>query len=297
MTRRYSIPFVVDLLIVENPVEIAFLDAQAPVTRNFRTSKSFAVRWLGARFRRVLSIGNTPFPALLPRDDRIREGQTAALQQRFGPRGEGAVILPEDIEALARYVRGDSGEPAMMARLQGIVGRQFVPDYQASAQTLHDAFLLDTAARSVLKGLWFRLTGQTRQAKRRLALVCDGDLYAAHGTVIALHSLAVPMRTLRRRFADSGACRRSPAEVVAEAIEPPPKALRSVSGRVEAPFLTRPLGAKSLLIFDPPQNVGAAESFAMGRWSQCPAHGFVWRLLEEVWRAAAEAKAETCVAA
>jgi hypothetical protein len=297
MTRRISIPFVIDLLIVDDPAEIALLDARPEVTRNFRKSESFAVRWLGARFRKVLSIGNTPVPALLPREDRIREGQTAALEHRFGPRGEGAVITPEDIEGLARYVRGESGETTMMARLQGVVGRQFVPGYHATAQTVHDAFLLDTAARSLLKGLWFRLTGQTRQAKQRMALVCDGDLYAAHGTVIALHSLAVPMRTLRRRYGDRGACRRSPAEVVAEAIEPPPRALRSVSGRVEAPFLTRPLGPKSLLIFDPPQNVGVAESFAMGRWSQCPAHGFVWRLLEEVWRAAAEAKAETCVAA
>jgi hypothetical protein len=130
-----------------------------------------------------------------------------------------------------------------------------------------------------------------------MALVCDGDLYAAHGTVIALHSLAVPMRTLRRRFSGHDWCSRKPAEIVAEAIEPPPRALRSVSGRVEAPFLKKPLGPRSLLIFDPPQTVGAAESFAMGRWSQCPAHGFVWRLLEEVWRAAVGAKAERCVAA
>lgn len=297
MRRRYTIPFVIDLLIIEDPVEIAFLDAQPEITRNFRQSGSFAVRWLGARFRRVLSIGNTPLPALLPREDRIREGQTAALEHRFGPRGEGAAITPEDIEVLARYVRGESGETNMIARLQGVIGRQFVADYQASAQTVHDAFLLDTAARNLLKGMLFRITGRTREAKRRMALVCDGDLYAAHGTVIALHSLAVPMRTLRRRFGTSAACIRTPAEIVAEAIEPPPRALRSVSGKVEAPFLTRPLGSRSLLIFDPPQTVGAAESFAMGRWSQCPAHGFVWRLLEDVWRAAVATKTESCVAA
>jgi hypothetical protein len=286
MMRRISIPLVIDLLIVEDADQIAVLDAHPAVTRDFEKSASWAVRWLGARLRKGLSIGNTLLPALLPREDCIRQGQTAALARRFGPRGENAAITPEDIHALARYVRGEIGETAMMARLQSVVGRQFAADYQATSQTVHDAFLLDAAARHFVKGLWLRLTGQVRPARLRMAQACDGDIYAAHATVIALHSLAVPLRGLRRHFSDFAGQSRGAAEIVAGVIEPPPRSLRSVSGPVEAPFLSWPLSAKSLLIFAPLPSAGVDVAFAMGRWSQCPAHAFVRRLLEEVWHAA-----------
>jgi hypothetical protein len=297
MTRRISIPLVIDLLIVDDPEQIAALDADPAVTRDFERSQSWAVRRLGARLRKVLSIGNTLLPALLPRGDRIRAGQTAALERRFGPRGENAAITPEDVQDLARYVRGEIAEAVMIARLQSVVGRQFSTDYQATSQTVHDAFLLDMAARNLVKGLWLRLTGQIGPARRRMAQACDGDLYAAHATVVALHSLAVPLRGLRRHFGDGAGPWRGAPEVVAAVIEPPPKSLRSVSGPVAVPFLRRPLSAKSLLIYSAPAAAGANVAFAMGRWSQCPAHAFVRRLLEEVWHAATKAQRETSAAA
>ena len=286
MTRRISIPLVIDLLIVDDAGQIAVLDAQPAVTRDLEMSNSWAVRWLGARLRKALSIGNTLLPALLPREDCIRQGQTAALERRFGSRGENAAIAPEDVQVLARYVRGEVGEAAMIERLQSVVGRQFAADYDATSQTVHDAFLLDMAARSFVKGAWLRVTGQVSSARQRMAQACDGDIYAAHATVIALHSLTVPFRALRQHFGEFAAQSRSAADIIAGVIEPPQRTLRSVSGPVEAPFLSSPLSAKSLLIFAPPPASGADVAFAMGRWSQCPAHAFVGRLLEDVWRAA-----------
>ena len=296
MTRRISIPLIIDLLIVDDADQIAMLDAAPAVTRDFAASDSRMVRWLGRRLGKVLSIGNTLLPALLPREDLIRHGQTAALERRFGPQGEGAAITPEDIQLLVRYVRGEVGEPAMIALLQAVVGRQFGVDYQATDQTVLDAFLLDKAARSLLKGLWLRLTGQIGPARRRMAQACDGDIYAAHGTVIALHSLAVPFRGLRRQFGDALARSRGASDIVAGVIERPQRSLRSVSGPIEAPFLSRPLGTKSLLIFAPPPSAGTDVAFAMGRWSRCPAHAFVRRLLEETWRAAIAEPKETSAA-
>ena len=286
MTRRISIPLVIDLLIVKDPDQIGVLDAHPAVTRDFERSRSWAVRWLGTRFHNVLSIGNTLLPALLPREDCIRQGQTAALERRFGPRGENAAITPEDVHVLARYVRGEVGETVMMARLQSVVGRQFGVGYQATSQTVYDAILLDTAARNFLKGLWWRVTGQIGPARQRMAKACDGDIYAAHATVVALHSLAVPLRALRQQSSQLAGQTRGAAEIVAGVIEPPPRSLRSVSGPVEAPFLSWPLGPKSLLIFAPLPTAGADVAFAMGRWSRCPAHAFVHRLLQEVWCAA-----------
>jgi len=286
MTRRISIPLVIDLLIVNDADQIALLDSHPEVTRDFAKSGSWAVRWFGARLRNMLSIGNTLLPALLPREDCIRQGQTAALERRFGPRGENAAITPDDIRVLASYVHGEVGETAMMARLQCVVGRQFGVDYQATGQTVHDAFLLDTATRNILKGLWYRVTGQIGPARQRMAQACDGDIYAAHATVVALHSLAVPLRGLRRHFSDVAGRLRGAAEIVSSVIEPPPRTLRSVSGPVEAPFLSWPLGTNSLLIFAPPPSAGVDAAFAIGRWSQCPAHALVRRLLDEVWRAA-----------
>jgi hypothetical protein len=297
MTRRISIPLVIDLLIVNDADQIAMLDAHPAVTRDFGKSRSWAVRWLGTRFRNVLSIGNTLLPAILPREDCIRQGQTAALERRFGSRGENATITPEDVHALACYVRGEVSETVMMARLQCVVGRQFGVDYQATSQTVHDAFLLDTAARNFLKGLWWRVTGQIGPARLRMAQACDGDIYAAHATVVALHSLVVPLRALSQHFTQFAGQSRGAAEIVAGVIEPPPRSLRSVSGPVEAPFLSWPLGTKSLVIFAPPPSAGVDVAFAMGRWSRCPAHAFVRRLLEDVWRAAIAAPAENSSAA
>lgn len=297
MTHRIAIPLIIDLLIVDDPEQMAVLDANLAITRDFERSQSWAVRWLGSRLRKVLSIGNTPVPALLPREDLIRKGQTLALEHRFGPRGEHAAITPDDIRVLARYVRGELGEAAMMVRLQSVVGRQFSTDYQATSQTVHDAVLLSTAARSFTKGLWLRLTGQIGPARQRMAQACDGDIYAAHATVIALQTLAVPLRGLKRQFSASSNQPCGAPAIVASLIEPPARNLRSVSGPVSAPFLKRPLSAKSLLVFAPPPSAGADVAFAMGRWSQCPAHAFVWRLLEDVWCKATKTQPETSAAA
>jgi hypothetical protein len=130
-----------------------------------------------------------------------------------------------------------------------------------------------------------------------MAKACDGDIYAAHATVIALHSLAVPLRGLRRHFGDAARQSLGTAEIVAGVIEPPRRSLRSVSGSVDAPFIGWPLGTKSLLIFAPSASAGVDAAFAMGRWSQCPAHAFVRRLLEDVWDAALAAPMETSAAA
>lgn len=295
--RRITIPLIIDVLMVDDPAQIAILDANPAVTRNFAKSQSWAVRWLGMRLRKALSIGNTLFPALLPREDLIRRGQTEALQRRFGPKGENAVIARDDLQALARYVRGEADEAAMIMQLQSVVGRQFSPDYKATRQTVLDAALLDGAARHFAKGFWLRLTGQIAPARRRMAQACDGDIYAAHATVVALQSLAVPMRGLRRRFDTARNTAGCGPEVAAAVIEPPPHTLRTLSGPVEAPFLSRPLGPKSLLIFTPRPSAGPDVAFAMGRWSQCPAHAFVLRLLEEVWCTAMKPQTETSAAA
>ena len=297
MTRRIWIPLVIDVLIVDKADQIAVLDAHPAVTRDLQASKAWLVRSFGKRFRKVLSIGNTLLPSLLPREDCIRQGQTAMLERRFGPRGENASIAADDVQLLARYIRGEASETAMMQRLQSVVGRQFAADYQASGQTVHDAFILDAAARKLLKGLWLRLTGQVAPARQRMAQACDGDIYAAHATVAALHSLAVPLRSMRRRFKDASGHSLRPAEIVAEVVEPPMRTLRSLSDTVVTPFLSWPLGPKSLLVFAPPASAGVDTAFALGRWSQCPAHAFVRRLLEEVWEAATKMPMATSVAA
>ncbi len=167
--RRVTIPLIIDVLMVDDPAQIAALDAEPAVTRNFAKSESWAVRWLGMRLRKALSIGNTLFPALLPREDLIRQGQTEALQRRFGPKGENAAIRRDDVLALARYVRGEVDEAAMIMRLQSVVGRQFSLDYKATRQTVRR------------RGAYRRRGAAFRQGFLAAAHRADRPGAAAHG--------------------------------------------------------------------------------------------------------------------
>lgn len=286
MTRRIRVPPLLDLLIVDETARIAALDAEPAVGRTFARSKSWAVRWLGGRLGRLLSVANTPYPALLPREDAIRAAQTAALERRLGARGERAVIPDENLRLLARYVRGEVGEDDILAPLQRLIGRQFAPDYVASGATVEDALHLGRAARNPARGLWLWLTGRLAPMRRRIGKAADGDIYAAHGTVIGFQSLLIELRKLRAHFAERGDMAERAADIVARLVAPPPRTLRAATATVRMSWLSAPVTARTLIIFAPSAK-GPEAAFAMGRWSKCPAHGFVLRLLEDVWRAAA----------
>jgi hypothetical protein len=284
MTRRIRIPLLLDLLIVDDAAQIAALDADPAIGRTFAGSKSRIVRWLGGRLRRLLSVGNTPYPALLPREDRIRAAQTAMLEKRLGTRGENAEIPAETVRLLARYVRGEASEATILKPLQQLIGGQFSPRYIATNDSIGDALTLGAAARNPLRGLWLWLTRRLRPTQRRIGKVCDGDIYAAHGTVVGFQSLLTELRKLREHFTVAGS-RESADVVIARLIAPPPRTLRAATGPVHLSTLNAPVDARTLIVFAP-SGRGANAAFAVGRWSQCPAHGFVLRLLEEAWRAA-----------
>jgi hypothetical protein len=285
MTRRIRVPLLLDLLVVDKPGHIAALDAEPAIGRTFARSRSRIVRWLGGRLGRLLSVANTPYPALLPREDAIRAGQTAALERRLGSRGERSVIPDESVRLLARYVRGEVSEDEILAPLQRLIGRQFAANYAANVDTVEDALRLGRAARNPARGAWLWLTGRLGAIKRRIGRAADGDIYAAHGTVIGFQSVLIELRKLRAHFAERGDGTEKAADVVARLIAPP-RTLRAATGTVRMSWLSVPVTARTLIVFAP-SATGPGAAFAMGRWSQCPAHGFVMRLLEDVWRAAA----------
>jgi hypothetical protein len=291
MTRRIRIPLLLDLLTVDDPQHIAALDAHPAVGRSFALSSSRLVRWLGGRLRRLLSVANTPYPALLPREDKIRAAQTAMLEARLGARGEGVAIPAETVRLLGRYVRGETAEAAILVPLQQLIGGQMVGAYDATDEAVADALRLGGAARNPLRGLWLWLTRRLGPLQRRISRACDGDIYAAHGTVVGFQSVLIELRKLRAHCIETGGAAGQGAKaVVASVIAPPPKTLRAATGKVEADFLDAPVGPGTLIILAPSAK-GPEAAFALGRWSQCPAHGFVTRLLEESWQAATGAAA------
>jgi len=284
MLRRITLPLVVDLLIVDSPKMMTEIDAYPSVTRDFSSSSAWPVRLLGRRFRRIASLGGSLLPALLPREDATREARSALLRQRLRDDGSGVVLLPAEVAWLAAYVRGGHDDEKMAQHLQGLVGRQFLPNYSADATSLRDARLIDRALRSgPLRSLWWRLIGTVTRARRRIGRACDGDIYAAHGTVIAVHNLIDSMRNMRRLYTDASTHVLPLSEIVDRTLVPPRTVLRTVSAQINAPFLPRSLTRNSLIVFKTKPGAGADAALAQGRWSACPAHGLVRRLLSEVW--------------
>ena len=84
--------------------------------------------------------------------------------------------------------------------------------------------------------------------------------------------------------------RAAPDEILRSCLVAPPAVLRSVRTQVSAPFLDRPLTARTLVIFLVARAYARSGdldvAFLSGSWSACPARGVVPEMLRAVWHAA-----------
>jgi hypothetical protein len=286
MGRRLRIPFLVDLLRTQDPSEIRSLARDPRLDRNLAGGGALLNRILIARLRNILALDGLPFPAILPRDDGKRAQIQAELQARLDRVASGGSVDDDSAAAVARAVRALPGAPILEEAVQQAVGRLFVPDYEATAESWAAARMLDRAAHSVnpIAAAVWRVTGQIARAQHLLGEKVHGDRAGVHATGIAVHNLVRGFAAMRDLL--SAKARDGSEEVVRRCLFAPESVLRTaVEGRPGGPDAIR---QATLVVLD----LGAAQQrddspeivFMTGSWSQCPATAWVPAFIRAVWQ-------------
>jgi hypothetical protein len=290
MGRHLRIPGLVDLLRTSDPSEIRRLAQDPRFDRNLAGGGALLNRIVTAKLRNILALDGLPFPAILPRGDAKRGQIQAELQARLDQAAAGASLDDDSVIAVARAVRALPGAPNLEEAVQQAVGRLFVPDYEATADSWAAARMLDRAAHSMnpIAAVVWRLTGQIARAQVLLGEKVHGDRAGVHATGIAVHNLVrgfAAMRDLLRAKE-----RGSADAVVRRCLFAPESVLRTAVA--EKPVGSDAIRQGTLVALDlrtAQQRDGSPEIvFMAGSWSQCPATAWVPAFIRAVWQRATE---------
>lgn len=303
MSRRLSIPFLVDIVTVDRRADAEEVNQHPEITRGLSWEVTYLGRLINRlRLRRItdiMEVDDRLLPVFLPRDDSERASEQAALERALNAKlAEGKGWRAEEIAELAGLLRdgGEMGadEARVGIAVQGLLGRLFDPGYQATSDGYAAARVLGEWPRAgFFKALWWRLTGRVWRARELIWKRAGRDRLCIHATAIALHNLVDSLLAMGRLHADPVTRgRMAEARVVGQCLEAPPSLLRRSTDRFYPGFLGRPIGKHALVVIDLARLHGGsadtALAFAAGQWNQCPAHRFVPALLVAVWRALAE---------
>ncbi|WP_299441376.1 hypothetical protein [uncultured Rhodospira sp.] len=286
MTRRIRIPFLIDLIRVNDAATIRAVADEVALDRGFEPPLGPLVnRHVFRRVRGALQAPDGPLPSLRRRDDTVRQEAQAALTARL--EGDPADLLDDEtLDKLAARVRGAGGEAGPLA--QQLIGRLFRADYTATAETWDAAWVVQTTAQSnnvVRYWLWL-LTGRITRAQKVLSDAVSGDAAGVHATGIAVHNLVDSIERLAALYRDEYLrTTTSTDEVIARALLAPPTTLRQATRHADClagslrpgtlvTFSSREAGTKSL---DP------RVVFMRDSWSACPAHALVPAMIAAVW--------------
>ncbi len=294
MARRIRVPWLVDVLLVDDPHEIGELAAEPRLDRRFDAIGPLVNRVLAQRIRGQMHVAGVRLPALAPRDDRRRASRQAELEKELDPASGKPLWDDAHLQELASYVRGRLDEQRLGQVVQEVCGRLFYADYRASAESWRAAVLFNRAADAdPVRRLWWTLTGQLRLAQVLLARLAKEDPHAFHATAIALHNIVRSLQGMRELRRDPGArARLSEATIVSQCLVAPPRVPRQVTSELFSRAAAGPLrqGTFVLMQLDEARQraPGPEMTFMSDQWSRCPARDFVPALLLAVWRAAEE---------
>ncbi|HTQ78718.1 MAG TPA: hypothetical protein VMM92_01895 [Thermoanaerobaculia bacterium] len=290
--KKLQVPGIVNLYIVEEPEEIRGLARNPLIDRDF-SLRTCPLNWLLLkRPLAVLSVAGRRFPTMLRRDSAQRQIQQQELAASLRARAAAIRLGPEELEPLARWIRGEGSESDVGILAQQLLGRLFSPTFVATPESWAAAQVLVQAPRSpnLLKVLWWFATGRVKRSQRLLAGMVDGDLSAVNAIGIAVHNLVKGLRQMRSLYADDATraaltpeaarnqCLFGPASLVRQATE---------AGQLgDCPFPRHSLfvleiGKASL------REAGRPLVFMDGTWSRCPAADWVPAMLEGLWLRAA----------
>jgi hypothetical protein len=286
--KRHYIPGVLDVYEVSDPKEIASINNEPRIDRQFG-SQTCPLNWLFVRRSlSVLSFAGNRFPTMKARDSEERKSAQETLWNRLNLKVPEVKRGPEELEPLAQWVQGNGSQESLGLHAQQVLGRLFSETFVATAESWDAATALVRAPRSsnVTKLMWWQVTGKVRRAKRQLASMVDNDLSAVNAIGIAVHNLVKSLHRMRALYSDSNLRRTlSPVEAANRCLAAPASIFRqaTVAGELNGNRFSN----NSLFIL----NIGEAAKlegaenlvFMRDSWSSCPAEQWVPAMLEGVW--------------
>ncbi len=287
--RRTRIPGLIDVVRVDDPAEIRELVERPEMDRQFKTRRPLINGLLLWRAVKALTLRGNRLPAMRPRGETHRASEQDELWARLNAAASTTKRGPENLEALAQWVKGNGTDIQLGILVQEAVGRLFSPTYSADEESWSAALLLRDAPRSLnpIKLIWWEITGRVRKAKALLDRKADGNIMGVHGTGITVHNIVKGFRKMRTLYASIDSDSKPSAETVAaQCLFAPPAVMRQSTspGEIKGCPFTR----KTLFILGLGEARKRADSrdmvFLENSWSRCPADTWVPALFEGVWR-------------
>ena len=295
MTRRISIPLVIDILLVDEPGLMKTLNDHPLLSRRLVRSRRLVNETIRRKIQNHLKVGDVPLPVFAAREDAARKQRQQDLKERLdGLLNEVMSIHADDIESLAGFVAGENTDVDVGVVVQRIVGRFFEPDYPATRASYDAARIVDRWPRTnPITALWLRLSGRLRKAKKLIWSLAKDDTHCIHGTSIAMHNVVATLNNMRNAVAKGEHITHSTSEdVIATYLQAPATLARSCTAELRVKGLKKALGKGTLVVFQLGKMRASsrrlARAFAQGEWNECPADGVTLKLLELVWDKAQE---------
>jgi hypothetical protein len=228
---RIRIPFVCDVVLLDDPDQIAMLNAHPAVSREITARGRLLNRVLGNRIAGTLAVGDEPLPVFVDRTDVARAARQAEVEKQLTKETVDWTPHAAEIGAVARYVVGAGERIDAAVAVQELVGRLFVPGYRATRETYAASELLAGWVRAnPIQAWWWRVTGTLARSRALLWSAAKEDPVAIHTTTIAFHNVVDALDRMRAHAAANGP-RGLASDVVARCLVAPPALLRFVRTR------------------------------------------------------------------
>lgn len=251
-----------------------------------RIDRDFTGGPIPRRVLRALSYRGVPFPHMTTRNDAARQLRHDELWAAFNARSPVMADGPEELEALAQWIRGETDEQVGLL-VQNVIGRFFKPDFRATAETWRAALTLREAAntKSPLRQLWWRLTGKVERAKALLGAATGENLVAMHGIAVAAHNLVATMDSLRSFYANETVRKTlTPEMAVEKSLNAPPVVYRQAL--VDGAAAGCPYSKSTLFLLKLKDAGAKGLVFMSGTWSRCPAENWIPAVIAGTWKRA-----------
>ena len=286
--KRLRIPGIANILKVDEPDEILALAQDPRIDRKFGL-RTCPLNWfILKRSLAVLSFMGRRFPTMTCRDSQERQIHQQELAKSLREKAVAIRLGPEELDPLARWIRGEGPESQVGILTQQLLGRLFLPGFVATAESWAAAKILVAAPRSrkIFTVLWWFATGKLDRSKRLLAQMVNGDLSAVNAIGIAVHNVVKGLRHMRTLYANSGTrSSLSPDAAARQCLFAPISLYRQATDAGQ--FGDCPFSRNALFVFEigkASQRKGGQSLVFMGdTWSQCPAAEWVPAMLEGVW--------------
>jgi hypothetical protein len=286
--KRTYFPGITDIVDVTDPAEIRTISNDSRFDRDFIAHGPVRNVQRLRKMLRIFSLNGRLFEPLLPRTDPSRAAAQDELWSRLNVKAGEVKHGPAELQPLAEWVRAIGTAEQLDLLVQQSIGRLFVENFTATAESLAAAHMVLEAASSsnVLKMLGWRFSGKLERAKTLLASMVNGDLVGVIAMITG-RQLIVDGLDKMRQLAAGPALRSSITTdaAVDECLFAPATVVRQAktSGEVAG----CPFRKGSLFILE----LGSASKGAANRdllflsqsWSRCPAEKWVPALLQGVW--------------